>query len=508
MIRHPRAGAVSRRQFVKLAAASAAGAGIGCSESPLGLDLPDFLDFGPTDEPLEAFTAPDRSEIGFVSHCLNRLTFGPAPGDYDHVMALNPDPDRAALAFVERQLSPEMIDDRLVDRSTRRLEYLQHAPGDLYNFTIEGLLDEMLRFTVLRATKSKRQLYEVMVHFWSDHFNIDSSKGDCRWLTAAHDRDVIRKHAMGSFPALLRATATSPAMLWYLDGRVNRKRKQDDKPNENYARELMELHTLGVDAGYTQRDVMEAARALTGWGVKENTWIGNGDAEFRPEHHDDGAKVILGHTIPAGRGKKDLDQLLDIVALHPSTAKHIATKLCRRFIDDQPPVAAIEAVSKTFLACKGDIRKTLRAVFSTDAFREYRGTKLKRPFHFVVSCLRTTGGKTDAGEPLLKYLHRMGHAPFHYPTPDGYPEEATPWLSTIPWRWNFAVKYARDKIDGTQCDPESLERLARVGGIDKAGLVPWLFGRLATSEEMETWHACPQGDRLALLLASPAFQLF
>lgn len=508
MIRHPFAGNASRRQFLKLAALGSAGAGISCSDAPLGFDLPEFLQLGSTDDSLAPFSAPDQSEINPVSHCLNRLSFGAVPGDYDGVLALSPDPNESASIYIEQQLSPESIDDTPAERATRSFEYLQHTPGDLYNFTIEGLLDEMLRYTITRATRSKRQLYEVMVHFWSDHFNIDSSKGDCRWLTAAHDRDVIRKHAMGSFPDMLRATATSPAMLWYLDGRVNRKVKSDDKPNENYARELLELHTLGVDGGYTQKDVMEAARALTGWGVKEAEWFGKGEPEFRRKHHDKGEKVVLGQKIPAGNGRDNLNSLLDIVALHPSTARHLATKLCRRFISDTPPQDAIESVAQSFVSSKGDIRTTLRTLFSTEAFLEQRGNKFKRPFHFIVSALRSTGGKTDARKPLMKYLHRMGHAPFHYPTPDGYPEEATPWLSSIPWRWNFAIRYARGEIKGTRCDAKSLEKLASVGGIEKAGLMPWLLGRLATADESEAWNACPEGDRLALLLASPAFQLF
>ncbi|MEZ5328099.1 MAG: DUF1800 domain-containing protein [Verrucomicrobiales bacterium] len=507
MIRHPFAGGLSRRHFLRLAAMGGAGASVGCSDSPFGFDTPAFLQFGSTDEPLAPFSAPDHSEICAVSHCLNRLSFGAVPGDYDRVSALHADKDQAADAFIKQQLDPESIDDTLAERATQRFEYLQHTPGDLYNFTIDGLLDEMLSFTVIRATKSKRQLQEVMVHFWTDHFNIDSSKGDCRWLTAAHDRDVIRRHAMGSFPELLKATAKSPAMLWYLDGRVNTKTKNDDKPNENYARELLELHTLGVNGGYTQTDVMEAARALTGWGVKDGLF-GRGEPEFQKKHHDHGEKKILGHTIPAGAGHDDMDRLLDIVSLHPSTANYIATKLCARFIDDAPPTAAVTAVSKEFLASGGDIRKTLLALFQTNAFREHRGNKFKRPFHYIVSALRTTGGTTDSKEPLLKFLHRMGHAPFHYPTPDGYPEEATPWLSTIPWRWNFAIRYARNELKGTQCDSKALERLASVGGIEKAGLMPWLLGRLATADELEAWHACPDVDRLALLLGSPAFQLF
>src|SRR3989442_372228 len=178
---------------------------------------------------------------------------------------------------------------------------------------------EMTRATILRAVWSERQLYEVMVHFWTDHFNIDCSKADCRWLKAADDRDVIRRHALGRFPDLLRASALSPAMLWYLDGRANRKQQDNDKPNENYARELLELHTLGIHGGYTQRDVMEVARCLSGWSVRSVKQLRKGSVEFHPGLHDDGAKLVLGRAIPAGLGQQDLDRVLEIVALHPAT---------------------------------------------------------------------------------------------------------------------------------------------------------------------------------------------
>jgi uncharacterized protein (DUF1800 family) len=494
----------SRRKFLRVAAAGGVAGGMGgCSDSPIA--VPEFLQFGPVDETIAPFGAPSGEGIDIVSHCLNRLTFGPSPGEYDRVLAFDSDPEKAADAFVEEQLSPEKIDDTLANRASRGFEYLQHTPGDHYNFSIEGLLEEIIRHSVVRAVKSKRQLHEVMVQFWSDHFNIDSSKGECKWLTASHDRDVIRQHAMGSFPQMLTATATSPAMLWYLDGRVNRKQDKEDKPNENYARELLELHTLGVKGGYTQEDVMESARVLTGWGVKEKgSFWGVGERVFRPDHHDDAEKKVLGQVIPAGQGKEDINRLLDIVALHPSTANYLATKLCRRFISDRPPTAAVEAVAAEFLSSKGDIRRSLRALFKSSAFRESRGNKLKRPFHFVVACLRAIGASTNAREPLLKYLHRMGHAPFHYPTPDGYPEEATPWLSTLLWRWNLAIKFSRNKIEGTKFDPEGFEKNAGGG----EGVLRWILGRTALESETAAWTACPKEDRVALLLASPAFQLF
>jgi uncharacterized protein (DUF1800 family) len=365
-----------------------------------------------------------------------------------------------------------------------------------------------------------------MVHFWTDHFNIDPSKGDCRWLKAADDRDVIRTHALGRFADLLRATALSPAMLWYLDGRVNRRAHPEDKPNENYARELMELHTLGVKGGYTQQDVMEVARCLTGWTVRHGKFYGNGRVEFEKHAHDDGEKTVLGTVIAAGGGKGDLDRVLEIVAYHPATARFIATKLCARFIADEPSANAVDAVAKAFADSRGDIKPTLRALFGTADFQDARGNKLKRPLHFVVSALRATNAESTAaeGDPLAQltaalpteegkrrkkqerapgltdYLVRMGHAPFRYPTPDGYPEEATHWQSSLLWRWNFAVALSENRLKSTRIDLADLR--TKLGG--DTALMATCLGRQPTAMEAEAFRS--SGDGLALVLAFPAFQ--
>ncbi len=230
-------------------------------------------------------------------------------------------------------------------------------------------------------------------------------------------------------------------MLWYLDGRVNRRASPAERPNENYARELLELHTLGVHAGYTQDDVMHAARALTGWTVRSRheSTFGIGRVEFDRAAHDDGEKVVLGERIPAGGGARDVDILLNIVTAHPACARFIAGKLCRHFIADDPPAAAIDAVARTFAATGGDIVPTLRTLFGTPEFVAARGTRLKRPFHFVASALRATGADTDGGRAMIGWLERLGELPFQFPTPDGYPDEAGPWLGTLLWRWQFAA---------------------------------------------------------------------
>jgi uncharacterized protein (DUF1800 family) len=488
---------LSRRRFLAVGGSLAAASTVGCDGVPevlrsLGLGV----------DPNGPFSAPTGDAVDPVTHVLGRLGYGPRPGDRERVRALARTSEHAADAYIEEQLDAASIADRDADNAARRVESLASPLGELFEYKPQVLLADMTQAAILRATHSRRQLYEVMVRFWSDHFNIDSSKGDCRWLEAWDDREVIRRHALGRFPELLRASALSPAMLWYLDGRVNRRATPVDKANENYARELLELHTLGVHGGYTQRDVMEVARALTGWTVraKDEAAFRLGRVEFRSELHDDGPKVVLGREIPGGLGARDIDAVLDIVALHPATAQHLATKLCRRFVADDPPTALVRRVAESFVASRGDIRPTLRTIFSSTEFQSARGTKLKRPFELVVSALRATDAETDGGKPIADYLVRMGHAPFRYPTPEGYPDDETPWLGTLLWRWRFAASLASNEIPGTRVDPAALAH--RVGGDTQ--LAAHILGRVPTEVELRAYH--DSGAGLALLLASPAFQ--
>jgi uncharacterized protein (DUF1800 family) len=451
-------------------------------------------------------TPPGAAEIDNVAHVLNRLAFGPAPGDHARVAAMGAD------AFIEEQLAPESIHDALCDRAIARFSECWWEPlGEAYEEDDETLTPVLRRVALLRAVHSRRQLLEVMCEFWSDHFNIDPGKGDCRYAKIADDRDTIRKHALGNFRDMLRASALSPAMLWYLDGRANVKRTAAEKPNENYARELMELHTLGVHGGYTQQDVMEVARCLTGWTVlakKNDGFSGNllspfkdrGKVVFRKDAHDDGAKRVLGQEIPAGGGESDLDRVIEIVASHPSTAQFIATKLCRRFISDSPPAGAIDVVAQAFSKSNGDIRPTLRMLFATPAFHTSTAAKFKRPFHFVVSALRATNASTNDEGALLSFLQKMGHAPFRYPTPDGYPQDASHWYATLLWRWKFALALSNNKLGGVRIEPRELQRA--LGG--DAGLMATLLNRQPNPEESDAF--LKSGDGLALLLASPAFQ--
>jgi hypothetical protein len=325
--------------------------------------------------PLEGrITPPPSEEIDPAAHVLNRLTFGPVPGEYARVSEMGVD------AFIQEQLAPEKIDDALCNRAVARFAECWWEPaGEAYEEDDESLTPVLRRVELLRSVYSKRQLFEVMCEFWSDHFNIDPGKGDCRYAKIADDQNTIRKNALGNFRDMLRASAVSPAMLWYLDGRANAKRTPDEKPNENYARELMELHTLGVHGGYSQQDVMEVARCLTGWTVlakKDDGYSGKflspfkdrAKVVFRAEAHDDGSKTVLGQEIPAGGRENDLDRVIEIVGSHPSTAKYIAGKLCMRFIGEDAPPGAVDAVSRAFAESNGDIKTTLRALFATEEF--------------------------------------------------------------------------------------------------------------------------------------------
>ena len=443
-------------------------------------------------------------------HLISRAGYGPWPGDLDRIRSIG------EAAWVEEQLNPDAIDDRACTIRVRRYETVNLGPGAYYEFKKPLLRAEMARHTLLRAVYSKRQLFEVMVSFWTDHLNIDIEKGDCIYLKPTDDREVVRKHALGRFRDLIRASATSPAMLVYLDGNRNVKGKPTDVPNENYARELLELHTLGVRGGYTQADVAEAARCLTGWRVREG--FGRGRVYFDPKLHDDGPKRVLGHDLPPGGGAADLDRLIDVVCAHPSTARHIATKLCRRFVSEDPPAALVERVASVFRQTGGDIKSLVRAVLTSDEFKRSARAKFKTPFRYVVSALRAVGADTHAHDPLTEYLSRMGQGVFQHPTPDGYPDEAAPWLGTLLWRWNFAFALPAGKVPRVKVPLEQLAKAIGLNAVDApgaretafrylAGVSPTAVQRAALDEAAAALGSgAGTADLLALVMASPAFQ--
>ena len=504
----------------------------GGAAAPAPSPLPAATAVAPAPAPREQL--PDQQ----VLQVLDRLGYGPRPGDVQRVRAMGVD------RWIDLQLHPERIDDRVADsalaqyhlldtptsdivasyrealqarrqiqlatkgsddasQQQARREYLRRHPElRALQQRVQGPVNELMSARVTRAVLSDRQLYEVMVNFWENHFSVFVGKGQTRNFLVSYDRDVIRPHALGKFRDLLGAVAHSPAMLFYLDnwesqadsthatlaanGRVvpasqrrrvielfeharpdqlpprlrrmspeqrdraiQRLRQADQRGiNENYARELMELHTLGVDGGYTQHDVIEVARCLTGWSIDMRT----GAFVFRPQMHDADAKVVLGHRIAAGGGEEDGEKVLDILASSPATAHFIARKLVVHFVSDSPPPALVERAAHTFLRTDGDIREVLRTIvtspefFSTAAYR----AKVKTPFEVVASGLRAMNAYPDTTPRLAQLVAFLGQPEFGRLTPDGWPDRGDAWMNTgaILDRINFGLLLASGRLPG------------------------------------------------------------
>ena len=354
------------------------------------------------------------------------------------------------------------------------------------------IVNELTQAKLLRATYSERQFDEVMTDFWFNHFNVFIGKGPDRYLMTSYERDVIRPHALGKFEDLLVATAKSPAMLVYLDnflsvgpnsdvalgipknprrpprrrgfgGGFPRRPPAQNAParrsglNENYGRELMELHTLGVNGGYTQKDVTEVARVFTGWTVEKPQE--GGGFKFDPRMHDPGNKIVLGHKIK-NNGEKEGREVLHLLAHHFSTAKFISTKLAMRFVSDNPPPALINRMAQTFLKKDGDIREVLRTMFRSPEFwapDAYRA-KVKTPLEFVVSSVRATGAEVTDAQPLIRELNQLGMPLYAMQPPTGYSMKAESWVnsSALLSRMNFALALGADKLKGVQPNEAAL----------------------------------------------------
>ena len=323
-----------------------------------------------------------------------------------------------------------------------------------------------------RAIYSNRQLEEQMADFWFNHFNIYIDKGADRILTSAFERDAIRPHVFGKFRDLLEATAESPAMLFYLDNWqsispdrlperrfAKQKGKQSRGLNENYARELMELHTLGVDGGYTQKDIVEVARCFTGWTISQPNR--GGEFIYNDRVHDKGEKIVLGVKIPAGGGKEDAEKVLDILSRHPSTARFISAKLAKKFVADDPPPALIERMAKTFRDTDGDIRAVMLAMldskefFSQGSFR----AKVKTPLELVVSAVRATGAQVDFAIPLATQIAQLGQPLYRKVEPTGYSSENAEWVNSAALlaRMNFALALTGNRVPGAKVDAGRFE---------------------------------------------------
>ncbi|MCA9904796.1 MAG: DUF1800 domain-containing protein, partial [Anaerolineae bacterium] len=361
---------------------------------------------------------------------LSRLTWGIRPDDVVQIQ------QRGIEGYIDWQLSPEAIVDPLVDEFMASHPILSGSPQEIARAQDEdyGSVHNLaLWHRLYRAIYSERQLYELMVEFWTDHFNVPIS--DLVTEKVVDDRDVIRRYALGTFRSLLLASAQSPAMLYYLNNEGSNK----EHPNENYGRELLELHTLGVDGGYSEQDVKEVARALTGWTVRDETGF-----VFDAEMHDFGEKTILGTVFPAGRGIEEGLQLLDMLATHPATARHIAFKLCRRFVSDQPPSALVDSTAQVFQASGGDLRQIMRHILTSADFMQASQQKFRRPMDALVAILRVLRPGLEVYDfdiPVWWFLEPMGQVPYYWHPPDGYPDVADAWINTngLLSRWNAAI---------------------------------------------------------------------
>jgi uncharacterized protein (DUF1800 family) len=339
--------------------------------------------------------------------------------------------------------------------------------------------DELLEGKILRATYSERQLEEVMTDFWFNHFNVFIGKGADRYELPSYERDIIRPHALGKFEDLLVQTARSPAMLFYLDNwlsvgpdsdfalGIRRGPRQRPRPgfpaappnpkqrrnglNENYGRELMELHTLGVNGGYAQKDVTEVAKVFTGWTLKQPRQ--GGGFEFNARMHEPGTKIVLGHKVKEN-GEKEGYQVLHLLAHHPSTARFVSNKIALRFVSDNPPPALVDRMAKTFLKKDGDIREVLKTMLDSPEFwapEAYRA-KVKTPLEFVVSALRATGAEVHDATPIARQLQQLGMPLYGAQPPTGYSMKAEAWVnsSALLGRMNFAVRLASGRVPGIQ----------------------------------------------------------
>lgn len=373
---------ITRRDFLKDMAFAAGLAGLPSWATQLDEAPPmEMMSLATSSYPWQWSAPAELGEGNPIITTLNRVAFGPRPGDFERVQAIGID------AYIEEQLSPDTIDDSALDQRLDKMyptlkmsavelyqNYSQPAPGAPQSSPgPRQVIQELQEATILRAIFSRCQLRETLVDYWSNHFSMFIGKDAVKWLKTVDDREVIRKYAFGKFGDLLLASAQSPAMLVYLDNHLNVK----GGPNENYAREIMELHTLGVDGGYTQKDVQELARVLTGWTMRNprRNLLGSmdytdaGKFEFNAKQHDDKSKTVLGVTLPGNGGINEGLKMIDVLANHPSTARFVTKRLLMRYVSDTPPDALWQRAAQTFTQTKGDIRAVLSVILHSDEFK-------------------------------------------------------------------------------------------------------------------------------------------
>jgi uncharacterized protein (DUF1800 family) len=485
-------------------------------------------------------------------HVLNRLSFGPRPGDIERVKTIGVE------NFIREQLSPSTIsypdslqskiDSLETLRKSAPQLFLEYGPPSYADMKGDRqaaqrarqrarvIVDEAMDARLLRAIESPRQLEEVMVNFWFNHFNVFSQKGLDRLWVGSYEEEAIRPFVLGRFRDLLGATAKHPAMLFYLDNWQNTApnspgaRGQFKGLNENYARELMELHTLGVDGGgYTQDDVITLAKILTGWGYRRTSQRANSTSGqnqidrngffFDANRHDFSPKVFLGRSIK-GAGLNEGEQALDILAEHPATARFIGYKLAQYFVSDEPPKALVERLAKVFLETRGDIRGVLETLFQSPEFwdEQYAAKKFKTPYEYVISAARASGAPITNTRPLRGAIALFGMPIYGCLTPDGYKHTQAAWLNpnAMTQRLNFATAISTGRLPLNQVLPNAIEAMEgnkrpgaenqsnRIRPIDFQELLNTL-GSAISAETKAATEASPPQMRAALVLGSPDF---
>lgn len=477
---------------------------------------------------------PSRADTLAAIHLLQRATFGARPADIAAVLAAG------EAVWLDRQLHPETIDDSALEARLAAFPGATLPPARLFELfpppTVAmsgrlgppgGIVADLALARLHRSVRSERQLEEVMTQFWFNHFNVDFSRDRAKWLVGDYERRAIRPHVFGRFEDLLVATARHPAMLVYLDNWRSRaadpaspRPDRETGINENYARELLELHTLGVDGGYDERDVAEVARAFTGWtvvGLSEREALDRSFRgvryEFLAELHDPGTKTVLGETAgPAGEGEGLA--ILRRLARHPATARRVARRLGQAFVADEPPSALVDELERVFLATDGDLRAVTRALFLSASFRDpaARAVKLRTPFELVAAALRLTGVEFGRSTDLLLALRELDQMPYMTSPPTGYPEDASAWLGggAILGRARFALALATGRLNEVEtpawawgeASPEHVAAMAAalLPGVDTEAL------EQAALADVEAAGPHRAARALALVLGSPAFQ--
>lgn len=379
---------------------------------------------------------------------LDRTSFGATDADLKRYR------DEGKDAAIERLLAAKEEEPVALTAMLHKFDVLRMESVELFDLPKARVIDQLQAAAIVRATYSNNQLQERMVDFWSNHFNVFALKGDGAFYKGRQEQDGVRKHAMGNFRDLLAGVSESVSMITYLDSDRNEK----GKPNENFAREILELHTLGVDGGYTQKDIQEVARCFSGWMVETRHLRPKGEFRFEIDRHDKGEKLVLGKKIPAGYGLEDVvgatdahrdhpGGVYDILTAHPATARHLARKLVAWFAGGRDE--ELEAsVAAAFLKSKGDIKATVRPILESD-FLINGPPRVRRPFEFLVASLRRANVQTAGDGPLQEHLRSMGQAMYEWPMPDGYPIDARSWAGSMVPRWKFAHALASDAINGT-----------------------------------------------------------